>query len=126
MEKAMSLERTRPRLTRRVLVISGAGLLAAAGAGSYIATHAAAASPASVNVAAPVNPAAPNSPEPASNAPDADNVQDSTGADPSPAAGNAAAAETEKPGAESEAASDGPGGFADTSPTADTQQQGEN
>jgi hypothetical protein len=130
----MPLELTRPRLTRRVLVIAGAsGLFAAAGTGSYVATHASAASPTvhATTVAAPVNAPASNAPEPASTAPDTDNVQDASGSDPATAPGSPAAAGTEKPGAETEAASDGPGGYADLTPSgqpdanATTDQQGE-
>ena len=96
-----------------------------------MATHskAAAATLQSTTVAAPVATPTPSAPGSAATAPDTDNGQDQTGADP---AGSAAAGtEAEKAGAESEAAGDGPGGFADVTANgqpdtnATTEQQGE-
>ncbi|MBJ7610055.1 MAG: hypothetical protein JF887_11590 [Candidatus Dormibacteraeota bacterium] len=103
----MNSDSKRPRLHRRLLIAAGATAVAA-GAGAAIATHSGgAASPVHLT-AAPVAPGGaittPTTPE----APETTTPESPTG--------------VEAPGAPS----DGPGGYADTNPDAQTEQTGQN
>jgi hypothetical protein len=120
----------RSRLTKVGVTLAALGALAAGGSALATAGHKASPAKPAVVLHQSSQPAQDNpgeapesSAEPQSGA-DTDNVQqgDQTGTDP---AGAAADSQSELAGSES-GASDGPGGYADANPNADTQQQGEN
>jgi hypothetical protein len=123
----MLFDNIRQRYGKRILIVAGSAAVLSAAAGTALEIHAAAApsapqTPASAPATA--TPDTPDAKEPASKTPDTDNVQDQSGVDQKDAAGTQGAADETEP---ADAATDGPGGFADPAGSAGAQdQQGEN